>query len=357
MTPPMSPTSDDDMSNLPPQIIDEASSMLIQPLSSAMRHYKVEDVPDEELRVTKPDFTSALLKVQPSAMREGFTTIPNVKWSDVGAMNKIKDELKLFIQQPIRHPEVFEKMKCLSHSVGVLLYGPPGCGKTLVAKAIANESGANFISIKGPELLNKYVGESERSVRNVFQRAQASKPCVLFFDELDSLAAKRGSDSGNASAERVVNQLLTELDGVKGREGVYVIGATNRIDMIDPAMLRPGRLDKMLYVPLPDETERVDILKALTNTVPMDENVRDQLKDIAMKRVNFSGADLSSLVREAASVSVQRYFNTVEGGSSTALKICVEDFNVACSKVRPSVTEEDVKRYNSMVRNASSNSS
>ena len=196
------------------------------------------------------DFEGAVAKVQPSVRREGFTTTPDVSWDDVGSLSDIREELAFAITKPIAQPELFEAMG-LRGATGVLLFGPPGCGKTLVAKAAANESGANFISIKGPELLNKYVGESERAVRQVFSRARAASPCVLFFDEMDALAPRRGADSANASAERVVNQLLTEMDGMEGREGVYIVAATNRPDMIDPALLRPGRLDKILYVPLP----------------------------------------------------------------------------------------------------------
>ena len=173
-----------------------------------------------------------------------------MNWEDVGALEDIQEQLKENIVYPILQPRIYEKIK-LSAPAGVLLYGPPGCGKTLVAKAVSKESGANFISIKGPELLNKYVGESEKAVRELFKRAQASAPCIIFFDELDSLCPKRGNES-NAAGERVVNQLLTEMDGLESRRDVFVIAATNRPDIIDGAMLRPGRLDKLLYVPLPD---------------------------------------------------------------------------------------------------------
>eukprot|EP01006_Ploeotia_vitrea_P027203 TRINITY_DN60061_c0_g1_i1.p1 TRINITY_DN60061_c0_g1~~TRINITY_DN60061_c0_g1_i1.p1 ORF type:complete len:730 (+),score=88.51 TRINITY_DN60061_c0_g1_i1:92-2281(+) len=305
--------------------------------------------------VTWADFEEALGHVQPASTREGFTTIPNVKWDDVGALDDVKEELKMFIQRHIKCPDVFAQYGCLAQPVGVLLYGPPGCGKTLVAKAIASESGANFISIKGPELLNKFVGESERSVRTVFARAAASAPCVLFFDELDALAPKRSSDSGNAAAERVVNQLLTELDGVKARDGVYVIGASNRVDMIDSAMLRPGRLDKPLYVPLPNEMQRRQILRAAARNCPIAEDV--DLDKIASKAEFFSGADLAALTREASIQSVREYFKKYEGeeigthsGPEEKPLVNAANFEVALKRVQPSVSLEDRKRYADMER-------
>ena len=217
------------------------------------------------LSVQMSDFLSAVKTVQPSAKREGFATVPDVSWNDIGALHEIRNELQLSIVEPISHPEKFIQLG-LSMPAGVMLFGPPGCGKTLLAKAIANESGANFISVKGPELLDKYVGESEvrscaakcvyfsiliffylyhsqRAVRQVFERARASNPCIVFFDELDSLCPRRGADGGGGGgvSERVVNQLLTELDGLEGRKSVFVVAATNRPELIDPAMLRPGR--------------------------------------------------------------------------------------------------------------------
>ena len=201
------------------------------------------------------------------------------------------------IVEPILNPDRFRQIG-LSAPAGVLLYGPPGCGKTLVARAVSNESKANFISIKGPELLNKYVGESEKAVRQLFKRANSSAPCVIFFDELDSLCPKRGSEN-NTSSERVVNQLLTEMDGLEERRGVFVIAATNRPDIIDPAMLRPGRLDKLLYVPLPSKEDRNQILNTICRKVPLSNEV--DLKKISLdpQCEGYSGADLSALVREA----------------------------------------------------------
>jgi ribosome biogenesis ATPase len=193
----------------------------------------------EPLHITMDDFLLAIPLVQPSSKREGFATVPGISWDDIGALSSVREELTLSVLEPIRNPEKFQALG-IPLPAGVMLYGPPGCGKTLLAKAIANESGANFISVKGPELLDKYVGESERSVRLVFERARSSSPCVVFFDELDSLCPKRGSDSGGGGvSERVVNQLLTEMDGLESRRGVFVIAATNRPELIDPAMMRP----------------------------------------------------------------------------------------------------------------------
>ncbi|RNE97530.1 putative vesicular transport protein [Trypanosoma rangeli] len=309
--------------------------------------------------VTFEEMKEATRRVQPSAMREGFTTIPNVTWNDIGALEDVREELFTSILQPIRAPRLHRRFG-LDHPVGVLLYGPPGCGKTLVAKAIANQSGANFISIKGPELLNKFVGESERSVRMVFARGRASAPCVLFFDELDALAPRRGSDRANPSSERVVNQLLTEMDGIEGREDVYVIAATNRPDMIDPAMLRPGRLDKLLYVPLPSFEQRASILATHARRYPIDASV--DLNRIAHdpRLQGFSGADLAALVREASLHALKKLYHastaeeldSVERNLSeetcekTLLpSVCGDDFEAGLQKVRPSVTAEDRESY------------
>ena len=245
-----------------------------------------ERLPAEQLAllcVEMADFEKALKKVQPSSKREGFVTVPNTTWDDIGALASVREKLRISVVEPIRNPQIFKKMG-LTMPAGVLLYGPPGCGKTLLAKAVSNESRANFISIKGPELLNKYVGESERGVRKVFERARASSPCVIFFDEIDALCPKRfdfgatmtgrGMDGGSSGvSERMVNMLLTEMDGLEDRKQVFVIAATNRPDIIDPAMLRPGRLDQLLLVPLPSQTDRLDILRTITKKTPLADDV------------------------------------------------------------------------------------
>jgi ribosome biogenesis ATPase len=227
------------------------------------------------------------------------------------------------------------------------LYGPPGCGKTLLAKAIAHESGANFISVKGPELLDKYVGESERAVRLVFERARSSSPCVVFFDELDSLVPRRGSDhSGSGVSERVVNQLLTEMDGLESRRSVFVIAATNRPELIDPAMMRPGRLDKLLYVPLPTPNERVSILKALSKKVTMDADVDLVAIGSSPRADGYSGADCAALLREAGlAVMKEDALVTASGGAGVPLCIKAKHFHRAFSSVMPSVSKRDQARY------------
>ncbi|KAG2382667.1 hypothetical protein C9374_005247 [Naegleria lovaniensis] len=309
-------------------------------ISETLRNMK-EPLSEEQLAslsITFEDFEKAIKRVQPSAKREGFATVPNVTWDDIGALEEVRDELRLTIMEPIKRPEKYKKVG-LDVPAGVLLYGPPGCGKTLLAKAISNDSGANFISIKGPELLNKYVGESERAVRQVFSRAAASSPCVIFFDEMDALCPKRDNESSSQSSERVVNQLLTEMDGLESRGNVFVIAATNRPDMIDPAMLRPGRLDKLLYVKLPNEKERIQVLQTIARKTPMSPNVN--LDEIAKLCENFSGADLSALVREAATCCLKESIQN----NTDNLIVTREHFKVALRKVHPSVSEKDLKIY------------
>ena len=280
-------------------------------MSSLKETTTIEDSELEKLYIENQDWQVALKIVQPSAKREGFVTVPDVSWNDVGAMEAVREELQLAILAPVNHKEQFDSLG-LPNSSGVLLVGPPGCGKTLVAKAIANEAGINFISVKGPELINMYVGESERAVRSVFLRAKNSRPCVIFFDEVDSLAPKRSSSSSDGgSSSRVVNQLLTEMDGVEGREGVWVMAATNRPDILDPAVLRPGRLDKILYIGFPGPRDRLEILRAITK-----DGTRPRLgAEVDLGELGadsrcegFSGADVGNLVRQVR-VGVLNHFN------------------------------------------------
>ncbi|KAJ2695488.1 Ribosome biogenesis ATPase rix7 [Coemansia sp. IMI 209128] len=307
------------------------------------------------LAITNADFLQALTKVQPSAKREGFATVPGVTWDDIGALSKVREELRMAVVEPIRNPEMFAQVG-ITAPAGVLLWGPPGNGKTLLAKAIANESHTNFISVKGGELMSKYVGDSERAVRQVFSRARASSPCVIFFDELDALCSRRSGEQSEASA-RVVNTLLTEIDGMESRKSVYVIAATNRPDIIDPAMLRPGRLDKLLFVELPTPGERADILRTLSKRTPLAKDVC--LDTIAMhERCNgLSGADLAGLIREASVAALRSVFFGKDLGATEAvgcapvkpsIVVTMEHFNDALLRTTPSVSATDMRRYESL---------
>ncbi|KAJ2849039.1 Ribosome biogenesis ATPase rix7 [Coemansia brasiliensis] len=315
--------------------------------------------PDElaPAAITNSDFIQALAKVQPSAKREGFATVPGVTWDDIGALAKVREELRMAVVEPIRNPEIFAQVG-ITAPAGVLLWGPPGNGKTLLAKAIANESHTNFISVKGGELMSKYVGDSERAVRQVFARARASSPCVIFFDELDALCSRRGGEQSEASA-RVVNTLLTEVDGMEARKRVYVIAATNRPDIIDPAMLRPGRLDKLLYVDLPSAPERAEILRTLSKKTPLGPDV--DLKEIACDRrcEGFSGADLSGLVRSASEAALRSVLfgpealptsSSLSASERPSIVVLRAHFDMALQRTTPSVSASDMKRYESLRR-------
>jgi ribosome biogenesis ATPase len=308
----------------------------VRELRRLIEHAKENPIGEENetVLVSSADFFTALPKIQPSSKREGFATVPDTTWADIGALSGIRDELATAITEPIKNPEIYAEVG-ITAPTGVLLWGPPGCGKTLLAKAVANESGANFISVKGPELLNKFVGESERAVRQVFVRARSSIPCVIFFDELDALVPRRDDSLSEASA-RVVNTLLTELDGLgSSRQGIYVIAATNRPDIIDPAMLRPGRLETLLFVNLPSPLERVEILQTLVRNLRIE--FTDDLRRLAEDCEGYSGADLGSLLRRAGYMAIKRRDN-----------IKLEDFVAAKSFIRPSVT--DMKKYEKLRR-------
>lgn len=343
-----------DVSSVSPK--KEGSSNVIQDFLKAHPNpLSAEEL--EPLSVTFEDFATALPTVQPSSKREGFATVPDVNWEDVGALDHIREELEYAIVEPIKNPELYQSVGVNAPS-GVLLWGPPGCGKTLLAKAVAHESQANFISVRGPELLNKYVGESEKAVRQVFVRARASVPCVIFFDELDALVPHR-DDTNSESSSRVVNTLLTELDGVGDRQGIFVVAATNRPDMIDSAMLRPGRLDKQLMVELPTPEERVLILKTVTRTTPLESDVDVHTIAHDERCRNFSGADLAALTREAAVLALKTVLKRRRAMSKEELKLQQEadaqnaskilvsaaDFENAFKKVKPSVSDRDRVKY------------
>lgn len=299
--------------------------------------------------ITMDDFGKALLTIQPSALREGFATRPNVSWENVGSLEKVREEMMMAIVEPIRRPEMFSSLG-LCTPAGVLLYGPPGCGKTLLARAVASESGANFISVKGPELLSKYVGDSELAVRKVFARARSSAPCVVFFDELDALAPRRGSNGGESGAsERVVNMLLTEMDGFSERKQVFLVAATNRPDIIDPAMLRPGRLDKLVYVPLPDEKGRESILQTLLRNVKVADDVDASVVAASTRCEGFSGADLQAVIRTAGERALRERLKSIEPSEvDSSIRIQKRHFEQALEIVLPSVSPRDAKLYRSM---------
>lgn len=293
----------------------------------------------KELFITMDDFNQAIKIVQPSAKREGFITVPDVTWDDIGSLRDIRQELNLAILAPVKFPNRLKSLGLEAPS-GVLLCGPPGCGKTLLAKAIANEAGINFISVKGPELLNMYVGESERAVRQCFQRARNSAPCVIFFDEFDALCPKRSGSSEGSASSRVVNQLLTEMDGIEGRRGVFLMAATNRPDMVDPAVLRPGRLDKILYVGLPEQPDRFEILEALTKKgkePPLSDDV--SLEELSKLTESYTGADLAGLVRQA-SLQALKDSLLISNESELNLTVNKEHFKQALKQLRPSVSAD-----------------
>uniref|UniRef100_A0A0D9X7S6 AAA+ ATPase domain-containing protein n=1 Tax=Leersia perrieri TaxID=77586 RepID=A0A0D9X7S6_9ORYZ len=299
--------------------------------------------------VTMDHLKFAMEITKPSALREtGIVEVPKVSWEDIGGLDDVKRELQETVQYPVEHPDMFE-MFGMSPSRGVLFYGPPGCGKTMMAKAIAKECKANFISIKGPELLTMWFGESESNVRSLFDKARQSAPCILFFDELDSIAVKRGNSVGDAGGtpDRVLNQLLTEMDGINAKKTVFVIGATNRPDIIDPAMLRPGRLDQLIYIPLPDTASRIEIFKANLRKAPMSRHV--DLPAMAASTEGFSGADIQEICQRACKLAVRELVKkSTIVGKALAMKgaeLGVEHFASALKHARKSVSDLDVIKY------------
>jgi len=277
--------------------------------------FELADIPYEtllELEVTAENFMEALKEIEPSAIREVFIEVPDVKWSDVGGLENIKNQLIETIEWPLKYPELFVKAKT-NPPKGLLLFGLPGTGKTLVAKAVANESGVNFISVKGPELISKYMGESERGIREIFKKAKQAAPTIIFFDEIDALVPIRGIGGGDSThtSERVISQFLTELDGIEELKGVVVIGATNRLDMIDPAIIRPGRFDVLLELPIPDEATRLLIFQIHTKGKPLDKDVNlEQLSKITDK---YTGAEIEAIARRASMLAIREFLNKLKG--------------------------------------------
>ena len=299
------------------------------------------------IQVTESDFKEALKGIEPSALREVFVEVPDVTWRDVGGLAETKERLRETIQWPLDYPEVFEELD-MQAAKGVLMYGPPGTGKTLLAKAVANEAQSNFISIKGPELLDKYVGESEKGVREVFSKARENAPTVIFFDEIDAIATERGQASGESGVgERVVSQLLTELDGLESLEDVVVIATTNRPDLMDSALLRPGRLDRHIHVPVPNETARRKILEVHTRDKPLAQDV--DINTLARKTNGYVGADIEALTREASMAASREFINSVTADdvaeSVGNVRVTMAHFEEALGDVGASVTEETRQQY------------
>jgi len=324
----------------------------------------------DKMYVTNEHFEHALGTSNPSALRETVVEVPNISWDDIGGLEPVKRELQEVVQYPVEHPEKFEKFG-MSPSKGVLFYGPPGCGKTLLAKAIASECQANFISIKGPELLTMWFGESEANVREIFDKARQSAPCVLFFDELDSIATQRGSSLGDAggAGDRVLNQLLTEMDGMNAKKTVFIIGATNRPDIIDSALLRPGRLDQLIYIPLPDEGSRKQIFQSVLRKSPVAPDV--DFDALTKHTHGFSGADITEIcqrsckyaIRESIERDIEREKQMAEnpdameteeganGEEEAPGMITKAHFEEAMKFARRSVSDADIRRYQTFAQN------
>ncbi len=294
----------------------------------------------EELKVTREDFLNALKMVEPSAMREVRVEIPNVRWSDIGGLEYVKQELREAIEWPLKYPQYYQKIG-IKPPKGILLYGPPGTGKTLLAKAVATESQANFISVKGPEILSKWVGESEKAIREIFRRAKQVAPCVIFFDEIDAIASYRGYETGTRVTERVLNQLLTEMDGIEELHGIVVLAATNRPDLLDPALLRPGRFDKLILVPMPNREERLEIFKVHTRNMPLSEDV--DLSKLSELTDGYVGADIEAICREAGLLALREaIMNKI---SIDKMKVRMDHFELAMKKIKPSIPKETMKFY------------
>ncbi len=314
-----------------------------------------ESIPLDTLRkiiVRMQDFLDVIKEMEPSAMREVFVEVPDIKWNDIGGLSSIKQELQEAVEWPLKYSSVFTYADATPPK-GILLYGPPGTGKTLMAKASANESEANFISIKGPELLSKWVGESEKGVREIFRKARQAAPCIIFFDEMDAIAPTRGSDLGDSHvAERVISQFLTEMDGLEILTNVVVIGATNRPDIIDPALLRPGRFDRILYVSPPDRDSRLQIIKIHTKKKPLSDDV--SIEQLADKTEGYTGADIASLSSAAVMLALKEHVTKYPTSKEAEehrkeLKINMQHFDEAMKKIRP-LSKQELDMYQNVAK-------
>ncbi|MEM3758087.1 MAG: CDC48 family AAA ATPase [Saccharolobus sp.] len=324
----------------------------------------------ESMEVKTEDFTNAFKEIVPSGLREIYIEVPEVRWSDIGGLEDIKEELKEVIEYPLKYPELYQNSG-IEPPKGILLFGPPGTGKTMLAKAVATESGANFIAVRGPEVLSKWVGESEKAVREIFRKARMYAPSVIFIDEIDAIAPIRGASYDSGVTERIVNQLLAEMDGIENLENVAVVAATNRPDILDPALLRPGRFEKLIYVPPPDKKARIEILKVHTKNIVIAEDV--SLEDIGERTEGYTGADLAALVREAAMRAIRESMriciNKVdeickpndleckdkvmkECMKTTGVKVSLRHFEEAMKKIKPSVTQDMLQFYQNWIEKA-----
>ena len=344
------------------QVAMEAALQCIRSNIGSLDIDSDEPIPDEALDILKVEnehFTHALSICDPSTLRDNKVEVPDVKWADIGGLEQTKRELQEMVRYPIEHRHLFERFG-MQASRGVLFYGPPGCGKTLMAKAIANECGANFISVKGPELLNMWFGGSEANVRNLFDKARAASPCILFFDEMDSIARARGSGQGSDTSDRVINQILSEIDGMGSGKTLFIIGATNRPDILDPGLMRPGRLDQLIYIPLPDRESRISIFKANLRKSPIADDI--SIEQLADATDGFSGADITEICQRAAKNAIRDCITAdierqkrVEAGEMTQQEadalpdtvpaITKAHFEASMSKARRSVGPEIIAQY------------
>jgi len=331
------------------QLVTEAGMQCVRE-KAGLIDVDAEDVDDdiiESLHVTKAHFNFALSRTSPSSLRDRQVEIPDVSWEDVGGMFDVKREMVETLQYPLKYAGKYAHYG-LSPSKGILLYGPSGCGKTLIAKAIANEIKSNFISVKGPELLSQWFGESESNVRELFNKARGAAPCILFFDEIDSIAKPRGSGGagGGEAGDRIVNQILTEIDGVGAKKSVFIIAATNRPDMLDSAVMRPGRIDQLIYLPLPDRDCRLKIFEAATRKSPLADDLH--LTEYADRTEGFSGADITEVCQRACKLAIRQNIEEAASGvpaDKQCAKISRAHFEEAMKTARKSVSVGEVRKY------------
>ena len=302
-----------------------------------------EPIPSEviqELKIKDDDFVKSTNLIEPSAMREVMVEVPDVSWEDIGGLEEIKEELREAVEWPLKYPKLFEKAGIRPLN-GILLFGPPGCGKTLLAKAISTETQSNFIAIKGPEIFSKWVGESEKAVREIFRKARQAAPSIIYFDEIDAISSGRGAYETTHTFASIVNQILVEMDGIENRKGIVIIASTNRPDIVDPAFLRPGRFDRLIFVEAPDYNARLKILKVHSKYMPLSEDI--SLENIAQKTEGYSGADLENVCREAGMQAIREKMTTLD-------RIEYKHFEFALSKIKSTLPREIIDRYENMAK-------